>query len=153
MNLAKADLASVTYICRNLRERDREELFANRWTDDPDELAIEAMTTWGAFSFVVSLDGVPIAALGASPSWPGVWVAWMMATDDFHKIGKRLTKWVRRVMIPSIVKAGAHRVEARSMAAHDEAHAWMRVLGAKRESVLRQYGRERQDFYLFVLEY
>jgi hypothetical protein len=77
----------------------------------------------------------------------------MMATPRFPAIGKRLTRWSRRVMIPSIVEAGCHRAEARSLHSHDQAHAWMQSLGAKRESVLRRYGREKQDFHLFVWEF
>jgi RimJ/RimL family protein N-acetyltransferase len=154
MKLAKADLGSLLYVCRNLREADRAEIFASRWTDDPDELAIEAATRWGDFSYIAfGGDGVPIASVGASPLHPGVWSGWMMATDDFHTIGKQLTRWMRKVMIPAVVEAGCHRAEARSAAEHHEAHAWMRMLGAKREAVLRQFGREKQDFHLFVWEF
>jgi hypothetical protein len=153
MNLAKADLGSLLYICRNLRAGDREEIFATRWGDDPDELAVEAFTRWGSMSFVAGIDGEPIAAIGATPLWGGVWAPWMIATDKFGQIGKCLTRAAKRSIIPGVVKAGVHRAEARSLATHTEAHRWMESLGAKRESVLRQYGRDKQDFYLYVWEF
>lgn len=154
MKPAKADLGSLLYVCRNMRAGDREEIFATRWDDDPDALAAEAYTRWGSFGFVaVTADGIPAAAIGACPSWGGVWNAWMIGTDRFDEVGKQLTKWVRQVMIPAVVESGCHRVEARSLGTHDVAHRWMKMLGAKPESVLRRYGREKQDFVLFVWEF
>jgi RimJ/RimL family protein N-acetyltransferase len=64
-----------------------------------------------------------------------------------------LTRWVKRFMIPALKEAGMHRAEARSLATHTTAHAWMQSLGAKQESVLRQYGRDKQDFILFGWEF
>jgi len=154
MKLAKADLGSLLFICRNLRECDREELFATRFGDCPDELAAEAFSRWGSLAYVAhGEDGIPIAAIGAVPLWGGVWQAWMMGTDRFHEVGKQLTRWARKVMIPSVVAAGCHRAEARSLGSHPDAHKWMEMLGAKRESVLRRYGRDKQDFVLFVWEF
>lgn len=154
MKLARADLASLLYVCRNLRADDRSEIFATRWNDDPDDLAAEAFTRWGEMSYIAAgADGIPIASIGATPMWDGVWSGWMMATDRFPEIGKSLTRWARRVMIPSIVEAGCHRIEARSEATHEVAHRWMGWLGAKPEFVLRRYGRDKQDFILFVWEF
>jgi hypothetical protein len=64
MKLAKADLGSLLFICRNLRAADHEELFATRWDDDPDALAAEAFTRWGSFAWVAGLGDEPIAACG-----------------------------------------------------------------------------------------
>jgi hypothetical protein len=154
MKLVKADLGSLLYICRNLREADRDELFATRWSDDPDALAAEAFTRWGEMAYIAhGQDGMPIAAIGATPCWGGVWSAWMFGTDRFGEVGKGLTRWVKKVMIPSIVDAGCHRAEARSLGSHAVAHRWMETLGAKPESVLRRYGRNKEDFVLYVWEF
>lgn len=153
MKLVNADIASLLHIFRNMREDDRREVFATRWDTDPDALAVEAITAWGPFAFVAWADGEPVAAIGATNVWPGVWSAWMIATDKFGHVGKHLTRWVRRVMIPAIREAGCHRVEARSAADHTVAHAWMEALGAKPEFVLRRYGRDKQDFILFAWEF
>lgn len=155
MKLAKADLGALLYICRNLRADDAEEIFATRFgDDDPDELATEVFTRWGKLAYIAYADdGTPVAAVGATPLWDGVWQAWMFGTDRFGESGKQLTRWCRKVMIPSVVQAGCHRAEARSIASHGTAHKWMEMLGAKRESVLRRYGRDKQDFVLFVWEF
>jgi len=154
MKPVRADLGSLLYVCRNLRQADRDEIFATRWTDNPDELAAHAFQHWGEFSYIAhGQDGMPIASIGAVPAWEGVWSAWMMATDRFPEIGKQLTRWVKRSMIPAIVASGCHRAEARSCSDHTSAHRWMESLGAKPESVLRRYGREKQDFILFVWEF
>jgi RimJ/RimL family protein N-acetyltransferase len=153
MKLADPDLGALLHICRNLRDGDREEIFATRWDDNPDYLAMEALRRWGKFHFVgYADDGEPVASIGASMVWPGVWTPWMMATERFPEIGRDLTKAALRSIIPAVIAAGCHRGEARSLATHHEAHRWMERLGAKPETVLRQYGRNRQDFILYVWE-
>lgn len=154
MRLAPADLSSVLYVARNMREADRHEIFATRWTDDVDSLAIEVIERWGPIAQTAyASDGTPVAVIGATALWPGVWAVWMFATARLREIGKPLTRWALRGMLPAILEAGCHRIEARSATGHHEAHRWMEMLGAKRESELRQLGRDKTDFVLFVWEF
>lgn len=154
VQIARADLSSVLYVARNMRESDRHEIFATRWTDDIDSLALEIIQSWGPIAYTAfTRDGVPAAVFGATALWPGVWAAWMFATDRFLEVGKRVTRFALRGILPAMLEAGCHRIEARSAASHHEAHRWMRVLGAKRGPELRQFGRDKSDFVLFVWEF
>lgn len=154
MNLAKADLSSVLYVARNMRAADRHEIFATRWTDDVDSLAIEVVEKWGPIAYTgFTDDGTPAAVFGSTALWPGVWAVWMFGTDRFSEIGKRVTRFALRGILPAMLEAGCHRIEARSAATHTEAHRWMEVMGAKRETELRQLGRDKTDFVLFVWEF
>ena len=40
IHLLPRDIAALEFICCNLRATDREEVFANRWNDDPFALAV-----------------------------------------------------------------------------------------------------------------
>lgn len=150
MRLKPLDLADVHHVAVNMRDWDKREIYATRFLDDPLEVASDCMacphfawTAWG--------EKGPIAALGAVPMHPGVWTVWMFATDEFPAIGLHLTKFVKRGMIPALVKQNAHRAQCLSMAGHEEAHRWLRVLGARQEgSPLAGYGRNREDFLFFV---
>ena len=149
MNLRKLNLLDVAYVCARLRDADRREIFATRRTDEPDALAVEIIRYWGPIGWVATHNDRPVALVGATETWPGVWSAWMMATDEFPMVARRVTRFVKRVMIPGLVDLGAHRCEARSIDGHTEAHRWLRVLGATEEARLRRYGRNGEDFLVF----
>lgn len=149
MDVEPLSPAKVLHIASNLREWDRREVFANLWSDDPVELA-ERVLYCGDFSWICSNGGDPIAALGALPVSPHVWSVWMFATDDFRQIGLPLTRFAKRTMMPALLKSGAHRAECRSMEGHDEAHAWLEMLGACREARHPMAGKNRETFYTYA---
>lgn len=149
MNLRKLNLLDVAYVCRNLRAADQREIFATRRADDPDALAVEIIRYWGPVGWVAADGPRPVALIGATETWPGVWSAWMMATEEFPVVALGLTKWVKRAMMPGLVDLGAVRCEARSIDGHDHAHRWLRMLGAVQEARLRRYGRNGEDFLVF----
>lgn len=134
---------------RNLRKADAEEAFAQRDHDDPLRLAAEAWAHWGEIAWVVYSGGEPVAVFGATRMWGGVWGAWLLATDDFPKVGLFVTKFIQRRMIPFLVEQGAHRCEARSLDSHKRAHEWLEALGAEREGLLWQYGKGGEDFAIY----
>lgn len=143
------------FVARHMRAIDRQEIMATRWclggqAENAEQVAKDCAGS-GEFAWVFeTLDGFPAVAIGAVPRWPGVWSVWCFGTDDFKHIGRHLTKWVRRVMIPALEAVGCHRAECASLSTHTQAHAWLEALGAVKETVLWQYGRAGEDFYLYV---
>jgi len=79
-----------------------------------------------------------------------VWNVHMFATDNFSKIAISLTKFVKNVIVPSLTAIGSHRVECKSMDGHEDAHKWLEFLGAHRESTLSEFGKDNEDFHLYV---
>lgn len=153
MRLGPVNLIAAAYVCRHLRAGDRREAFATRHGDDTDALAMEIVQTWGAYGWACyGDDGTPVALIGATERWPGVWACWMIATDRFKEVGKGLTKFATRNIIPGLIELGATRIEAYSIDGHDEAHRWLRFLGAVEEARLRRYGRSGEDFRVFRLD-
>lgn len=94
--------------------------------------------------------GKPTAVFGAIEHWPGVWAAWMVGTDDWPKVALAATRRIRKVCLPQVWRKGAHRIQAHSAAEYDTAHQWLVHLGAKEEAVLRGFGRNSEDFKVFV---
>src|SRR5690349_19657860 len=112
-----------------MRESDRREIFATRTPDDRILLAHQA-ADFSRFGAVIATDaGTPVCALGAVGQWPGLWNVWMFATDDWPRIAIGATRYVRRVLIPNLVNAGAHRAECKSIEGHKPAHRWLELLG------------------------
>jgi hypothetical protein len=153
MMLTELDLLSALYVMRNLRPADVRELEATRYGDlDRDALAYEITKVWtlNGHGWAAYGDGQPVALFGAAQPWPGVFSAFMLATDDFPRIALPVTKFVRRIFIPFLRQHG-HRVEARSIEGHDEAHRWLRVLGATEECRMKAFAKDGADFLVFTL--
>lgn len=139
----------VYHVCRNMRQADREEIFATRWRDDPDDVARDSLAAPG-FKWMAVRDGVPEAVVGVRPMWPGVWCAWAYGTPQFQQVSRHLTRHIQRVIMPALVLARAHRLEAHSIVTHVEAHQWLEYLGAARERTIREFGKGGEDFIVFA---
>ena len=151
LRLAEPNLLDVAYVCRNMRPDDAREIYATRFDNEPDRLAIDILRGW-TMAWVAGLER-PIAVIGAVELWPGVWSAGMFATDEFHRIGPQLTRWVQRRMIPTLRELGMHRAEAKSIEGHDVAHRWLEWLGAMKGEPMRKYGKNGETFYTFAWEF
>ena len=148
MKLARLNEADLLYVADNMRALDADEVFATSWTDDRASL-VAGILGGGEFGWIAGDGGLPIAAFGAVPSWNGVWQVWMFATDDWPKVAFEVTRFIKRIMIPSLEEVGCHRAECRSMDTHTVAHKWLKTLGADKESEMKHYGRDGQTFYLY----
>ena len=143
-----ASFSDVLYIAKNMQEEFRREIYATRWDDDPASVALQAMDG-GSFCWVCGLER-PIAALGAVPVWPNVWQVWMFATDELPRIRFSLTRFARRVMIPALIKSGAHSAHCYVNEEFSSAHGWLtKCLGGKKSEPLKNFGRNKETFFIF----
>jgi hypothetical protein len=138
----------AAFVAANMRDCDRAEIYATRWNDDPEELARTAVAV-PDFSWLFWVDGVPASVIGAIPCHPGLWSVFAFGTPDWRSAALAMSRHVRGVMIPGLMRAGALRAECRSISTHTEAHAWLRMLGAQHEGTLESYGKNGEDFYVF----
>lgn len=145
---------AVLSVARRMRASDRAEVFALAWPglDTPEALTDEVLRVSLFGATIHSLDGQPQAALGLAPMWPGVFAAWMFATDRWGEVWRAT---VRRgiAMRDEAAAAGMHRAQAWSAAGHDAAHAFCRALGLRQETPAPvRLGRDREAFLLFGWE-
>lgn len=140
---------TVLYVARNMRARDAQEIYATCWEETPEEVT-RRVVAGGDFRFAFAVDGRPACVLGAAPIHPKVWAIWMFATPVWKRCAVTVTRHVRRVIIPSLLEVGAIRASAASHSKHDTAHRWMEGLGAVRESVMPNFGKDGSTFYNYV---
>lgn len=149
----RVQLENLIHIARNMRQADRQEIQATRWTGpdglDGEKLAKE-LQHFSPYAFLAFLDAEPVAVCGGIEMWPGLWSVFMFATDRWEKVALSVTRHVRREMIPYVSLQGARRLECRSISNHPSAHAWLRSLGFELEAVLPLYGRDGQTFLMFT---
>jgi hypothetical protein len=140
--------ATAHYVAARMREADRAEVFATWPDDDFGALAARAAQR-GPLAFCAGQDW-PIACFGAAQCWPGVYQAWMYATDDFPRVAIPLTRWVKCRIMPLLRTTGAHRMHAYSLDGHTTAQKWMLALGARHEATHLNFGKRGETFHVFV---
>lgn len=140
----------VEYVVRNLRDRDRDEIFALRWDDDEDKVIEEVMLWAGAMTWTFRRDGVPVSVLGIWPVRPHVWSVWAFGTNRWPRVLSAMTKHIRRFIIPALLRAQFKRAEAVALATHEDSRRWLTALGAREEGVRQAYGRNGEDFVSYV---
>jgi len=149
MQLFPLSLESVRHVAHHLRDQDWREIRATRPFHSPDRIAHD-VTRFSLIGRVAATDdGRPAAAIGAAPIFPGVLAVWMFATDDWPRVAVALTRWVRRQMMPDLLRLG-HRAECRSLASHVVAHRWLESFGFVREAVLKDFGAHLETFHLYA---
>ncbi len=144
-----AEWSDIEHVARNMRERDRLEICALSNSDDP-VVAVSHLRVLPHFAAAVCKDE-PIAIVGAVDLWPGSVSAFMFATARWKEVAGQATRWVKKVLIPVARARGVHRMQAYSMAGHEEAHRWLRYFGAKSRPE-PNYGKNHEDFLYFVLD-
>jgi len=149
MRITNVNHADLLYVADNMRDMDKKEIYSTRWEEDPESL-VDSIMSYGNFGWVVGTDdGIPIAAFGAIPIWPGSWQVWMFATDRWDEASLWVTRFIKKVMIPSIADSGWNRAECKSIEGYDVAHRWLEMLGATHEHTLPSFGKNGESFRLY----
>lgn len=150
MMLTKLNYPDVLYVAENMREWDKREIYAGRFTDDPHDLA-ESICLTGGISYVVKTDdNEPVVVFGVVPISPTFWNVYMFCTDRFGEVAVELGKYIKRIVIPGVLSTGALRAECRSMEGHTDAHRWLKFLGFRFEGENLMLGKHGETFYLFA---
>jgi hypothetical protein len=138
----------VLHVTSNLRERDRQEIFALYFNESPEEVARDAVGC-GEFRWGAYLDGEPVAMFGGYPRWPGVWSMWAYGTDKWPHVVRAITRQAVSFIVPAIYHSGAHRMDAFAYAGHTDARQWLQYLGADLEFRLEKWGKNCEDFVCY----
>lgn len=149
VDIVRARFDDVVRVAENMRAADAREIFATRWDEDRVRLAAEAVN-YSTYAWVARYREEPVAALGAIEETPHVFNVWMFATDRWRKVAGPVTRHVEAVAIPALLEAGANRAYCRSIEGHEVAHAWLKRLGAVRESTQPGVGKNGEAFHVYV---
>lgn len=141
---------SLRQVVLHMRAADWREIFCCRASDDAeafvDEMILHCASGFCAYVARAAGAAEPVAVIGVAALTPRVGSAFMFATDDFDVIAWSLTRRLKAEIVPGLQKAGLARVECRAWAGNGAALRWLRHLGARREAVLRGYGRDGETF-------
>jgi len=139
-------LRAVLDVAERMRASDQREISALMWpgTDGPDHLAMECMRVTRIGATIHTADGQAQAALGLAPLWPGVFSAWMFATDRWGEVWRPAVRYALGPMLREATAAGMWRAQCWSAASHAEGHRFLAALGFWPEGPAVPFGRGRE---------
>jgi hypothetical protein len=141
---------AVQHIVANLRERDRAEIYALRWDNDEGELVKTLMALANPIWRVFHWRDTPAAIVSVLPVRPGVALVGAFGTDEFDRVAPAILRYGRREVIYYLREMCVHRCEAYALAGHVTGRRFIQALGGQPEAVLHEFGRDREDFVLYV---
>lgn len=144
--IVRAEYDHIRDVICAMRADDLREIEETCWARDHEE---SLLNTHGVRVAVVH-DGKACAVMGVVPIWPNVGQAWLIGTDEIGNHGVEVAHAAKRV-IKTLLDLEMHRIHAYSAAFHTQAHQWLEMIGFRRESTLKQYGKTGEDFYLYAI--
>jgi hypothetical protein len=150
ITIAPLEWLPLEFVCFNMRDIDRHEIYSNLPTTNPLEWAAGVFAAVGrkGCGWHAAFNGRPAAVMGVFENFPGNWQIFSFGTDDYIRVLVAFKpKWY--LMLDYLKEHGGHRLECKSLITHKEAHGFLRMMGFKAECVLDNYGRHREDYILF----
>lgn len=143
----------VASVASRLRARDRQEIGAVLGFDTPAMMTDALVSRYGRIDGLLTGcrdDGLPVFVGGAVVLRPNTASILFMATDDFRRIAKAATKFIRQHFLPALERQGVHRIECVTLGEYVEMQRWLRSLGFRMEGVAQAYGAAGEDFHYFA---
>lgn len=129
----------------NMRPFDKQNLMGMDNGDDPIKWQAENGTafTIKAKEGIVAIGGVCLAR-------PGVGSGWAITSDLFVKYKIFTHRAIRDIIEDGIQCYKLHRVEAAIMKKHKVSCKWAERLGFKKEGLMRQFDKNKRDYYMYA---
>ena len=126
----------------------RMKMKADCWALSADRRLIEAYLSAGP-SWVLLGDDDEVIVCGGFVfgGWPGIADVWIIPGQDIGKHPMRVVKEVRGHLNHVIKSLGLYRVQATIM--ESEVH-WIELFGFTREGLLRKFGPNKEDKYIYA---
>lgn len=94
-------------------------------------------------------DSKPIAIIGGSSIASKTYRAWSILSDDICKCPILFHKEVIRLMTDFFALGLYHRLEITVKCGYTKGWDWAKSLGFECEGILRQYGHDKSDHWIF----
>ena len=144
IDIFNAERGSIQAVLTNLRSIDRDEMGAAGVDIEtlPNIIMRHKVFAFCAFDY----DTGPIAIWGVAHRRAGVGAGFAFGTDQWGRVLLPMLRQIRGFVLPYLVEAGYHRVEAAALTRRDDVARFMDLIGAEPEAVLRGYGTGGEDF-------
>lgn len=104
-------------------------------------------------AFTVFHEGNISLCFGITPYWPGMAEAWMIPSRYALDRGLRLTRGAKRFFDKIGPSLDLRRLQVVVCVDREKAVSWAEFLRFKREGLMRRYGPEGSDYYMYARIY
>jgi RimJ/RimL family protein N-acetyltransferase len=107
-------------------------------------------------AFSAFYDGTLVACCGILIIWKGVGTAWVLfkkEAAEVHELRKAAYEKVTQYMVFLINDLQLHRVQAHCCSETPDAVRYLEGLGFEREGVMKKYGMDKSDYYLYAMTF
>lgn len=139
----------VTWIAAHMRDAD--------WAEISCQIPANANRTYAASMCLYGSEemywtawkgDLPVAAFGFTQTHPTLLSAWAFGTDGMTRAMPAISRHCVEFALPLIIARGFLRAEVRVMRDHKQSYRWLRMMGAKEDCVMQDYGRNGEAFAL-----
>ena len=150
MRIDDANFDDVRFLAINLRPEDRLELSVTRDLRRYEDLAWSA--AFSRWRKVAIVERQPVFAFGANeiPHEPRVHV-WGFGSVDAVQALKPVTRYIKKLMVPEILRSGVIEAQAVSHPANAVSHRWLTFLGFRLKATITGVGVRKEDMFLFTV--
>lgn len=113
-----------------------------------DEMLRAAIDKGAAFT--LWWEGKPVAFVGGTRLWKGVYEVWAVTSDELSKCGVAATLALSKLLRRGMVITETHRVQMTVRSKYREGIKWACALGFKPECQLDKYGQDKSDYIMMV---
>lgn len=142
------------HVCRNMNSADYNELSAisllGEANDFCDAMAVQSNQLDGC-KYALLKDEEPICIGGLAPISAGVLNVWGIGTDRVAEVATEYTLFARRMIRWGMHLPHVNRIQAVTAATHNQAHRWLQLAGLSQESVLRRFGRNGENYFMYAV--
>lgn len=142
----------VRRVAENMCDRHSKNVCMTGFSDDPVEAVSYLMHPSDKIAGVtVWKDDEPVAVAGAIITHPGRASTFFFGTIRWHEMIFEVTRYFHKGLRAELARKGIKRVSIFAPAGDPDGERWKRLGGAKLEATLKSWGKNDEDFSLFVV--
>jgi len=128
----KVSSGDIQFVVGKLWDRGEKEA-AKAGFDSKEQLLAHLLSLSGEYAYALKVEEEPVAVFGATTSNRGqLYYSWFIATDQFNKVGKQATRFLRGFIKERVKGRPDARLEMMSAVDHPEAEKWFKFIGFRK---------------------
>lgn len=143
-------LEHAIYVCRNMRESQRQNIQSMRFSYSPEEFAIDRFQTDGLKLTAIANDGAPVGIGGLTLTGPGVWTSWVVGTDRWRECSAEIIWSARKHVRMMFEKDICHRVQAYVATGDIDARRYATLVGLPWECDMHCVTKDRKGVSMYA---
>ncbi len=91
-----------------------------------------------------------IAVVGLSMLWAGTMEIWSVTGNGISKHPISYVKTVRKLIDEFSVQLKIHRIQSACICGDKQLEKWFECIGFQKESVMKKFGPDRKDYFMYA---